>query len=144
MTYNKMKPSRIDRKLFDIDLAHAEIQEELIAEIFTNKKLEVKTEMGDWLKTKNLVIEYKCAGKLSGISTTDSDFWVQNLMLDGELFMTMIFPTPILKALLKKGRFRRVRGGDGNASEIILLNVHGMFKEEIIKQIIEDVKKENN
>ena len=44
-----MKPTKEDRKKFDIDLEYGQIREDKIAEMFTDKKIEVKSERDrDW------------------------------------------------------------------------------------------------
>ena len=54
-----MKPKKEDRKKFDIDLKYGTIREEKIAEMLTNKKIEVKSERDMWMKTGNIAIEYE-------------------------------------------------------------------------------------
>ena len=54
-----MKPTKKDRKKFDIDLQYGKIREDKIAEMMTNKKIEVKSERGMWMKTGNICIEYE-------------------------------------------------------------------------------------
>ena len=68
-----MKPTKKDRKKFDIDLQYGKIREDKIAEMLTNKKVEVKSERGMWMKTGNICIEYESYGKPSGIAATESD-----------------------------------------------------------------------
>ena len=64
-----MKPTKKDRKKFDIDLQYGTIKEEKIIDMFVNKKIEVKSERGMWMKTGNICIEYESYGKPSGIIT---------------------------------------------------------------------------
>ena len=45
-----MKPTKNDRKKFDLDLQYGTIREEKIAEMLTNKKIEVKSERDIWQK----------------------------------------------------------------------------------------------
>ena len=40
-----MKPTKENRKKFDLDLTYGEIREEKIADMLTNKKVEVKSEL---------------------------------------------------------------------------------------------------
>ena len=60
-----MKPTKKDRKKFDIDLKYGTIREEKIAEMLTNKKIEVKSERDMWMKTGNIAIEYESWNKPS-------------------------------------------------------------------------------
>ena len=39
-----MKPSKADRKKFDLDLQYGEVREERVAEMLQDKKIEVKSE----------------------------------------------------------------------------------------------------
>ena len=52
-----MKPTKKDRKKFDLDLEYGSIREEKVAEMLTDKKIEVKSERGMWMKTGNIAIE---------------------------------------------------------------------------------------
>ena len=45
-----MKPTKKDRKKFDIDLKYGTIREDKIADMLTNKKIEVKSEKDIWQK----------------------------------------------------------------------------------------------
>ena len=49
-----MKPIKEDRKKFDIDLAYGTIREDKIADMMTNKKIEVKSEKDLWQKSGNI------------------------------------------------------------------------------------------
>ena len=51
-----MKPTKKDRKKFDIDLQYGTIKEEKIIDMFVNKKIEVKSERGMWMKTGIFVL----------------------------------------------------------------------------------------
>ena len=62
-----MKPTKENRKKFDIDLEYGTIREEKVADMLTNKKIEVKSEKDLWQKTGNICIEYESWGKPSGI-----------------------------------------------------------------------------
>ena len=58
-----MKPTKENRKKFDLDLTYGEIREEKIADMLTNKKVEVKSERDIWQNTGNICIEYECWNK---------------------------------------------------------------------------------
>ena len=45
--------------------------EKIVADMLQDKKIEVKSERGMWLKTGNIAIEYESYGKPSGISSTN-------------------------------------------------------------------------
>ena len=65
-----MKPTKKDRKKFDIDLEYGTIRENKVAEMLTGKKIEVKSERGMWMKTGNIAVEYESWKKPSGIRAT--------------------------------------------------------------------------
>ena len=97
-----MKPTKEDRKKFDLDLEYGQIREDKIADMLNNKKIEVKSERGMWMKTGNICIEYESYGKPSGIITTEPDFWFHNLCIDDDIFCTFLFDVPKLKQLIDK------------------------------------------
>ena len=125
MTYEEMKPRKADRKKFDIDLEKGEIGEQAIADIFTNKKLEVKSEIDKWAKTGNICIEFESWGKPSGIAATEADYWVQNLYIKDVLVASIVLPVEQLKKLCKGRSW--VKGGDNNASRMYLLKLKDIF-----------------
>ena len=64
---------------FDIDLAFGVKNENELADILQNAKIEVKTEREIWVDTDNIVIETRYKGEPSGISTTTADYWAHIL-----------------------------------------------------------------
>jgi len=129
-----MKPTKEDRKKFDIDLEYGQIREDKIADMFLNKKIEVKSERGMWMKTGNICIEYESYGKPSGIITTEADFWFHNLCIDDDIFCTFIFDVPKLKQLIDKLDFKKsVSGGDHKASRMWLVNIKKLFSSDVFK-----------
>ena len=137
-----MKPTKEDRKKFDIDLEYGQIREDKIADMFLNKKIEVKSERGMWMKTGNICIEYESYGKPSGIITTEADFWFHNLCIEDNIFCTFIFDVPKLKQLIDKLDFKKsVSGGDHNASRMWLVNIQKLFTTDVFKTF-KDLKDE--
>ena len=129
-----VKPTKKDRKKFDIDLQYGTIREEKIIDMFVNKKIEVKSERGMWMKTGNICIEYESYGKPSGIITTEADFWFHNLCIDDNIFCTLIFDIPKLKQLIDKLDFKKsVSGGDHNASRLWLVSIQKLFTSDVYK-----------
>jgi|TARA_R100001126_G_scaffold94041_1_gene64721 hypothetical protein len=129
-----VKPTKKDRKKFDIDLQYGTIKEEKIIDMFVNKKIEVKSERGMWMKTGNICIEYESYGKPSGIITTEADFWFHNLCIDDNIFCTLIFDIPKLKQLIDKLDFKKsVSGGDHNASRLWLVSIQKLFTSDVYK-----------
>ena len=129
-----MKPTKKDRKKFDIDLEYGTIREEKIIDMFLNKKIEVKSERDTWMKTGNICIEYESYGKPSGIITTEADFWFHNLCIKDDIFCTLVFDIPKLKKLMDKLDFKKsVSGGDHNASRLWLVSIQKLFTSDVYK-----------
>lgn len=129
-----MKPTKENRKKFDIDLEYGTIREDKIADMLTNKKIEVKSERGMWMKTGNICIEYESYGKPSGIITTEADYWFHNLCIEDDIFCTLIFDVPKLKQLVDKLDFKKsVCGGDHKASRMWLVNIRKLFTSDVFK-----------
>ena len=142
-----MKPTKENRKKFDLDLTYGEIREEKIAEMLTNKKVEVKSERDIWQNTGNICIEYECWNKPSGIRATESDYWFHNLCIGDEEYCTLVFKTDTLKKIVDKlDTFKTVSGGDGNASRMYLVNLQKLFSTDVIKAFkeIKDDEEEYN
>ena len=133
-----MKPTKKDRKKFDLDLQYGSIREDKIADMLTNKKIEVKSERNIWQKTGNICIEYESWGKPSGIRATESDYWFHNLCIGDKEFCTLVFHTDILRTIVDKlDTFKTVSGGDSNASRMFLVNLQKLFSSDVIKSFKE-------
>lgn len=129
-----MKPTKKDRKKFDIDLEYGTIREEKIADMLTNKKIEVKSEKDLWQKSGNICIEYESWGKPSGIRATESDYWFHNLCVGDNEFCTLVFKTDVLRTIVDKlDTFKTVSGGDHKASRMFLVNLQKLFSSDVIK-----------
>ena len=129
-----MKPTKKDRKKFDIDLKYGTIREEKIADMLTNKKIEVKSEKDIWQKSGNICIEYESWGKPSGIKATEADYWFHNLCIGEDEYCTLVFKTDSLRKIIKNlDNKKSVSGGDNNASRMYLLNIQKLFSSDVIK-----------
>ena len=129
-----MKPTKENRKKFDIDLAYGTVREEKIAEMLTDKKIEVKSEKDMWQKTGNICIEYESWGKPSGIKATEADYWFHNLCVGENEFCTLVFKTDVLRTIVDKlDTFKTVAGGDHKASKMFLVNLQKLFSSDVIK-----------
>ena len=114
---------------FDIDLDFGKVGEKVVEEMFEGDgTIEVKTEREIWKTSKNIAIEIRCRGKLSGISTTTAKTWIHMLDGGGGGF---IFPVQDLRNKIKKrqedGKLRLVMGGDDNAAQLALLPIKELF-----------------
>ena len=118
LKYNK------DNK-FDVDLKFGEKFEKSLSKMLSIDKVEIKTERDIWKKTGNIAIELASRGKLSGLNTTEAEWWAQVLTIKGEIEGVLIFPVKKLIKIVKKSVFkgegRMVMGGDDNTSEIALI-----------------------
>ena len=129
-----VKPTKDNRKKFDIDLEFGTIREDKVAEMLCNKKIEVKSERGMWMKTGNIAIEYQSYGKPSGIEATESDYWFHNLCINEDIFATLVFKVDNLKKIIDNLDSKRsVSGGDHNASRMWLLNIQKLFAKDFLK-----------
>jgi hypothetical protein len=131
---NNMEPAACDRKKFDIDLSYGKVREQQVANMLTDKKIEVKSERGMWMRTGNIAIEYESYGKPSGIEATEADYWFHNLCIGDETFATLVFDVPSLKRIINNLDYKKsVSGGDNNASRMYLLNLQKLFSTDVIK-----------
>ena len=141
MGRNALEPKTKDRKKFDLDLQYGQVREKIVANMLQDKKIEVKSERGMWLKTGNIAIEYECYGKPSGINATKSDYWFHNLCVGDEVFATLVFETKMLKkiinASINENQVRSVSGGDHNASRMYLMNIQNLFSQNIINKSVD-------
>ena len=136
---NNLEPKIEDRKKFDLDLQYGQVKEKIIADMLQDKKIEVKSERGMWLKTASLAIEFESYGKPSGIAATESDYWFHNLCIGDEVYGTLVFKTDMLKNIIKNTPNKReVSGGDHNASKMYLINIQKLFNVDIIKKSIDN------
>ena len=115
-------------KRFDIDLAYGVVFEQAVADMLQHSKIEVKTERDLWIKSNNIVIETSSRGKPSGISTTEAEYWFHNLVKDGKILTTLVFPVNVLQNYIKEKSPRVVKGGDDGTSLLYLINLTDLFK----------------
>jgi len=120
-------------KKFDIDLKYGQVREKQVLNIFANKKIEVKTERDWWEKTGNIALEYECNGKPSGISATQSDYWIHILAKGNKNHCMLVFEVPRLKKIINKYKDTHTRMvGDGGRSKCVILPIKKLFDKEII------------
>jgi hypothetical protein len=128
MGLNKSKDIKEMRK-FDVDLEFGKQWEEHIDEMFSGaKKCEVKTERDKWASTGNICIEIESYGKPSGLTSTEAELWVHNLVKDNELCCSLVFNTNKLRQVMTKIEPYTVMGGDNKASKMYLVNITKLLK----------------
>ena len=112
-------------KKFDIDFDFGTKYEKSLANILKLGKVEVKTERDKWNETRNIAIELSCNDNLSGLNTTEADYWAHILTLNDTIKGIILLPVEKLKEIVKlsvhDGHGKIVMGGDNNASEIALI-----------------------
>lgn len=124
---------------FDLDLKLGQHFENTLFSILTSEndvKVEVKR---DFLasETGNLAIEYKCRGKLSGLSVSLADWYA--FFLGGDEYkdeVIVLIKTDRLKKIVKKvynKNKQKIMGGDDNLSEMILIDVYQLLTTNIKK-----------
>lgn len=106
---------------FKFDLFLGQITEGEIAEIFINKKVEVKDETAQSKNTGNVFIEFESRGKPSGIVKSQSDFYCFKITEGSYIFVE----TEKLKKVFKDNYNKKgfVKGGDSNTSKGVLVPI---------------------
>ena len=113
---------------FDLDLPLGEEGERILSDIFLGgKKVEVKRDYKTYY-TGNIVVEFECRGRPSGISTTESDWWI-TLLSGGYNDSVLIgIKTDRLKDIIKNSNYRISNGGDENQSLMYIIPVTDLLK----------------
>ena len=119
---------------FDLQLSAALIRERRLGEIFTVgkiEKIELKSETWQWQQTGNICIEFRGRGAPSGIAVTQADYWVHELLRDGETLCYLMFPIERLKELarhhIKLGNTYK-NGGDRGNIDMVLIPLRDILK----------------
>jgi hypothetical protein len=104
---------------FRYDLIIGQIAEHELANILTNKRIEVKSDKAAH-RTGNVFVEYASRGKPSGLATTQADYYC--FEVKGTYILISV---PRLKIIARKhiGTYKDIRGGDENTSKGILLPI---------------------
>lgn len=115
---------------FRYDLKLSEIAEERLKDVFENKTAELKDDY-EYGKYGNIFIEFKSRGQLSGIKTTEADYWFQELWLGeerlGYIALTSERLRKILNELKAKNKLKVVSGGDNGTSRGALIKLYHVF-----------------
>lgn len=130
------------RKKFDLDLDFGQAGEDRLGSVLgmDASQVEVKTERDWWYKTGNICIEIESYGKPSGIMATESKWWVQIVALGDFDYCKMIFPTEVIKQLVKtysKLKTRVRYGGDNKASKMVLIPMKELFHEKNLEAFMQ-------
>lgn len=114
---------------FKFDLQVGQIAEREIADIFSSKKIEVKTDFMAQ-ETGNVAIEFQSRGKPSGIAVTQADYYAyclpranfQNIII----FMEINELKRIAREYWSKGNIKKM--GDENTSVSVLIPLKKLFE----------------
>jgi len=107
--------------------------------ILNFKKYEVKQEKKSFY-TNNIVFEYSNYNKISGVLATQSDIWVHIFAVnenENEVWYIAFFNTTELKKELLESNFKKVTGGDDNASKMFLVPINYVFKMSSLLTILQ-------
>lgn len=111
---------------FDLDLARGQVGEQLVKRLITQEdlKVEVKSDFKAQ-HTGNVAIELQSRDKPSGLSITTADYWAI-VLNNGK--QVIFIETEKLRQMVLEAKYRRVRGGDNNTSELVLVPLCDMVK----------------
>ena len=124
---------------FDDDLAFAQTWEVYLSELLAGKRIEIKAERGlsvqerrkTWVQSGNMYMEYKSRKKTSGFLTTQAEAWGHILLVDGEMFCTILMNTEVLKTAINylgnTGVIEKRPGGDDDTSGGCLVPLDKLF-----------------
>jgi hypothetical protein len=113
---------------WDINLSEGQIAEDTLAKLLNcnGESIEVKRDFAA-STTGNVAVEFMCAGKPSGISVTESDWWA--FSLSGDYYndeVIVLIKKKRLERLLIPSRIRK--GGDHGKAELYLVRVEELVK----------------
>ncbi len=103
---------------FKYDLKLGQLGEQKLGELLDNSKIEVKTDF-KLKETGNIAVEYESRGQLSGIATSEAE-WFAFVEGQDEDVMILIKKDK-LKELCRKPICKKVKGGDNNTSKMVLV-----------------------
>lgn len=113
---------------FKYDLQIGQIAEKKLADIFQNKKLEVKYDKIA-SRTGNIAIEYESRGKLSGILTTEADYYCYIIAGTKCDDIYMLIAVDKLKQVCRKyfieNKIKNI--GDNNTSKAVIIPLQELF-----------------
>jgi len=110
---------------FKYDLELGEMAETDFHQMLSEKKIEIKYDRKT-KETGNIFIEFQSRNKLSGISTTQADFWTYYIDDDFCITISTKKLKEKMKRLLKDKKAKIVPGGDENSSKGLLIKVQDL------------------
>lgn len=108
---------------FKYDLEFGKLEgESWFHNLVTNKKIEVKCDRQAEF-TGNVFIEFKSRGKLSGLATTESDYYVYKYNDNQAFIIQTDYLKKRCKELVRRNKAKIIKGGDNNSSEGLLISI---------------------
>ena len=101
----------------------------IVAEMFGTEPNTKVTRDRKVSQTGNVAIEIECYGDPSGISVTEADRWI--FLLSGEEYndeVAVVISVDRLRRLVNNPKYSRLRGGDNNASLMVLVPVKDLLE----------------
>jgi hypothetical protein len=92
----------------------------------TTVKWEVKCDRMAY-RTGNIAIEFCCNHIPSGITSTHADYYAYFVLHPSDDPTLYLIPTENLKRMIEHPNYRRIRGGDGFRSEMILIPLEDLY-----------------
>ena len=102
-------PKRSRDAGFDLDLKYGEGREDALYHVFTDAKVEVKSDRKAQ-RTGNVFIEYEYRGRPSGIAATTADWWALEVGLDRWVLIRTEALRDLARQAIRDGRSKY--GGD--------------------------------
>lgn len=123
-----MPPAKLNKdSKYDIQLGQAGKDEARLAQILSEKKIELKTESFLWERTGNFAVEIASRGKRSGLAATEADYWAHELIKDGQTLCYLLFPVERLKQICRDIGEKQERAGDDDAQTLFLISLRKLF-----------------
>lgn len=121
--------AKLSRAGFDVDLSYGQVAEQLVQDILGGRcKVEVKRD-AKAATTKNLAVEIRCGGRLSGLSISESKFWWFAIEgIDTHIVVSQARLKEICKRIVARDGRRLVKGGDYNRSQMVLIRIQELFE----------------
>ena len=78
-------------------------------------------------RTGNVALEYSCRGKISGIQTSEADFYIYKLHMKSGIQYVIHHKSALEKMVEEKTYFREVNGGDPGSNSLFYLFKYDEF-----------------
>jgi len=111
---------------FKHDLKFGQMSETKFHKMLSKKKVEVKSDRQS-MDTGNIFIEFQSRGKLSGISTTQADYYAYYINDETCITMNVAILKQKLKKLFNENKAEVKLGGDENTSMGLLVKIKDLI-----------------